>query len=306
MNETKQVSMHKSVLVDEVIHNLAIKPGGVYVDVTFGGGGHTRAILEADKTCHVIAVDWDTQSLETYGKDLQEEFPGRLTLLWGNFALIYKMLKKERKGNVDGILADFGTSQMQILTRQGFSVYRDTLLDMRMSPAHQKTTAAMILNEASEEEMREIFWRYGEEKFTKQIVRAIVQERELHPFTTTGQLADLIDRVVPKQKDKRSRIHPATRVFQALRICVNKELENITSFLSAAMQLLKPGGRLVCISFHSLEDRLVKQFFMDRAQEGVATVVTKKVVTASEAELDKNPSARSAKLRALEAISSPR
>lgn len=305
MAENTHESIHKSVLVSEALENLALKPGGVYLDATFGGGGHTRAILQAEPTCHVIALDWDTTSLETYGKDLQEEFPGRLTLLWGNFALVYKMLKKERRGNVDGILADFGTSQMQIVGRHGFSVYRDTPLDMRMSPAHQKITAATIINEASEEELREIFWRYGEEKYTKQIVRAIIEDRVIKPITTTGELADLIDRVVPKDRDKRSKIHPATRVFQALRICVNKELENITSFLSAAMQLLKPGGRLVCISFHSLEDRLVKQFFVDRAHEGRVKIVTNRVVTASDEELERNPSSRSAKLRALEFISRP-
>jgi 16S rRNA (cytosine1402-N4)-methyltransferase len=300
---TNNVS-HKSVLVQEVLEYIKLKPNGVYLDVTFGAGGHTRALLEAEPTCHVIAVDWDAASLEMYGKLLQDEFPGRLTLLWGNFALIYRMLKKERKGHIDGILADFGTSQMQIVGREGFSVYRDTPLDMRMSPAHQQTTAAMILNEATEEELREIFWRYGEEKYTKQIARAIVQARETQPFQTTGQLVDLIERVVPKFHDKRSRIHPATRVFQALRICVNKELENITSFLSAAMQLLAPEGRLVCISFHSLEDRLVKQFFIDRSREGLVRIVTSKVVTASDDELEKNPSARSAKLRAVERLTS--
>lgn len=300
MAENTRDTAHKSVLVHEVLEHLAVKPQGVYLDVTFGAGGHTRAILQADPTCHVIAVDWDTNSLETYGKALQEEFPGRLTLLWGNFALIYKMLKKERKGNVDGILADFGTSQMQIVGRHGFSVYRDTPLDMRMSPAHQKITAAMIINEASEEELREIFWKYGEEKYTKQIARAIVQEREKKHITTTGELAQLIEQMTPK--DKGHKIHPATRIFQALRICVNKELENITSFLSASMQLLKPGGRLVCISFHSLEDRLVKQFFVDRAHEGLVKLITTKVVTAGQEELERNPSSRSAKLRAVELV----
>jgi len=300
MAENTQSIVHKSVLVAEVLENLAIKPHGVYLDATFGAGGHTRAILQADPTCHVIALDWDTRSLETFGKDLQEEFPGRLTLLWGNFAQLYKMLKKERKGNVDGILADFGTSQMQIVDRDGFSIYRNTPLDMRMSPAHQKTTAADIINGASEEELREIFWRYGEEKYTKQIVSAIMHDRIIKRITTTGELAALVERVTPKDRDKRHKIHPATRVFQALRICVNKELENITSFLSASMQLLSPGGRLVCISFHSLEDRLVKQFFVDRSHEGVVNIVTHKVVTAGEDELARNPSSRSAKLRAVE------
>lgn len=303
--ENTHDTVHKSVLVSEVLEYLAVKPDGVYLDVTFGAGGHTRAILESNPTCHVIAIDWDTRSLETFGKDLQEEFPGRLTLLWGNFALLYKMLKKERRGNVDGILADFGTSQMQILERDGFSIYRNTPLDMRMSPSHQKTTAADIINTASEEKLRDIFWTYGEEKYTKMIVSAIMQDRIAKRFTTTGELADLIERVVPKEKDKRQKIHPATRVFQALRIHVNKELENIVSFLSAAMNLLKPGGRLVCISFHSLEDRLVKQYFVDKANAQQVKILTDKVVTASDEELERNPSSRSAKLRAIEFLSRP-
>ena len=148
--------------------------------------------------------------------------------------------------------------------------------------------------------MREIFWRFGQEKYTKQIAWAIVQERRKGKIKTTSQLARIIERVVPK--DKRQRIHPATRIFQALRICVNKELENITSFLSASARLLKPSGRLVCISFHSLEDRLVKEFFAERASQGLVNVLTPKVVTASREEIQENPSSRSAKLRAVELL----
>jgi len=279
---------------------LSPKPDGVYLDVTFGAGGHSRAILEAAPGSKIVALDWDTEVLETYGQQLQEEFPGRVTLLWGNFSLLYKIVKKAGIEKFDGILADFGTSQIQITDRPGFSVYRDTPLDMRMSPAHQKTTAKQILKDASEEELREIFWRFGGEKYTKQIAHAIVQERRIKKIETTMQLAKLVERVVPK--DKRQRIHPATRIFQALRICVNKELENITSFLSSAVKLLKPKGRLVCISFHSLEDRIVKQFFADRAEEGVVSLLTPKVVLPSEEEISGNPSARSAKLRAVEFV----
>lgn len=296
----KQKSPHKSVLVEEVIEYLNIKPNGVYLDVTFGAGGHTRAILEAEPTCRVVAIDWDKEALQTYGLLLQEEFADRLKLVWGNFSLLYKLAKKEKFDSFDGILADFGTSQIQITERAGFSVYRDTPLDMRMSPAHQKTTAAQILKDASEQEIREIFWRYGQEKFTKQIARAIVEERRRNKIETTAQLAKLVERVVPK--NSRQKIHPATRIFQALRICVNNELDNITSFLSAAVHLLKPNGRLVCISFHSLEDRLVKEFFADRAALGDLSVLTPKVVTASKEELDQNISARSAKLRAAQVV----
>lgn len=298
MAEHIKETAHKPVLVKEVFEYLHVKPGGVYLDATFGSGGHTRALLESNPTCKVVALDWDTKALDSWGPALQEEFPGRLTLLWGNFALIYKILKKEKIGKLDGILADFGTSQMQITGRAGFSVYHDTPLDMRMSPSHQKTTAAQIVNEASEQELREIFWRFGQEKYTKQIAWAIVQERRKGKIKTTSQLARIVERVVPR--DKRKKIHPATRIFQALRICVNKELENIVSFLSASVRLLKPGGRLVCISFHSLEDRLVKQFFADWAGQGMVNVLTSKVVTARQEEIQENPSSRSAKLRAIE------
>jgi len=288
--------LHKSVLVNEVLAYLEPAPGKVYLDVTFGSGGHTRAILEHEPRCKVIAMDWDMRSLDTYGPALQEEFPDRLTLLWGNFGSLYKLLKKEGIRELDGILADFGTSQMHIIERPGFSVYRDTPLDMRMSPPHQTVTAQQIVNQASEEELREIFWQFGQEKYTKQIAYAIVQDRKKKKFTTTAQLARLIERVVPK--DKRKRIHPATRIFQALRMCVNKELENISSFLSSVMKVLKPEGRVVCISFHSLEDRLVKQFFADRAREGTLVLLTPKVVIPSDEEVKNNPSSRSAKLRA--------
>lgn len=293
---------HKPVLVKEVLEYLDPKPGGVYLDVTFGSGGHTRAILEAEPTCKVVAMDWDTVSLDTYGPPLQEMFPGRLTLLWGNFSLVYKILKKEKIKNFHGILADFGTSQMQITERPGFSIYRDTPLDMRMSPAHQQITAHQIISEASEQELREIFWRYGQERYAKQIAHAIVSIRGKGRLLTTAQLAELIEKVVPRDKNKKQRIHPATKVFQALRICVNKELENITSFLSAAIRLIRPNGRLVCISFHSLEDRLVKQFFAEHEQIGDVSVLTTKVVMATENEVAANASSRSAKLRAVQVL----
>ena len=151
------MTYHKPVLVDEVIQYLNLKPRGVYLDVTFGGGGHTRAILEQEPTCSVIACDWDAVALEQNGYPLQEEFPERLTLLWANFAQIDKKLKKEGIEHIDGILADFGTSQYQLLERAGFSFHHDTPLDMRMSPSHQKVTAAELVNKASEAKLYEIF-----------------------------------------------------------------------------------------------------------------------------------------------------
>jgi 16S rRNA (cytosine1402-N4)-methyltransferase len=288
------MTYHKSVLVHEVLEYLAPKPRGVYVDATFGGGGHTRAILKAEPTCSVIAFDWDAVALEKNGYPLQEEFPGRLTLLWSNFAQIDKKLKKEGIEHVDGILADFGTSQYQLTERAGFSFYQDSPLDMRMSPSHQKVTAQELVNKGSEEKLYEIFAYLGEERRARFFARLIIEERTKKPIQTTRQLAMLIERVAGSSA-RQKKIHPATKIFQGLRIYVNKELENIRSFLVASSRLLNPEGRLVCISFHSLEDRLVKEFFKN---ESCLTILTPKVVIASPEEIQLNSSSRSAKLRA--------
>jgi len=172
---------------------------------------------------------------------------------------------------------------------------------MRMSPAHQKTTAAEIVNKATEETLSNIFWEYGEERYARRIASVIVQERAKGYIKTTAQLAKIIERAVPQAPGKR-KIHPATRVFQALRIYVNKELDNITAFLAGAFTVLKPDARLVCISFHSLEDRLVKQFFKEKEHLGSLEILTPKVVTATEQELAQNPSSRSACLRAAKRV----
>lgn len=294
----KDITAHKPVLVQEVLHYLKVQPKKTYLDVTFGSGGHTRAILEADPTCKVIAMDWDTKALDEFGAPLQEEFGERLQLLWGNFALLYRILKKEKISNLAGILADFGTSQIQIAYRPGFSFSADTELDMRMSPSHQAVTAADVLNKASEEKLAEIFFQLGEEPQGRKIARAIVQERKQKPFKTTGQLAQLIENLIGRH----GRTHPATRVFQALRIYVNHEIDNINAFLPAALQFLAPEGRLVCISFHSLEDRLVKQFFKEQESVGKVIVLTPKAIVGTDEEIITNPSARSAKLRACELV----
>ncbi len=287
---------HKSVLTAEVLEYLNPQPGKVYLDVTFGIGGHTRAILEHEPTCRVIALDWDTQALEKFGQPLQEEFGDRLELLWGNFGLLYKILKKAGITKVDGILADFGTSQVQISDRPGFSVYKDTPLDMRMSPSHQKLTAADILRTSSQEKLQELFLQLGGEHKARAIAMAIVQSRDAKPLETTKQLAALVEKVVGSSRSWK--IHPATKTFQALRIYVNHELDHIHSFLAVTGSLLHTGGRLVCISFHSLEDRLVKQHFKTQELAGALTIITPKVVVASDAEVSRNPSARSARLRA--------
>lgn len=291
----KQSLYHTSVLVNEVIEYLAVAPEKLYVDATFGGGGHTRAILSANDSCRVIALDWDMVALEKNGPPLQQEFPGRLTLIWGNFADIARLLKKEKITRVDGILADFGTSQYQIHERPGFSFARDSILDMRMSPAHQKITAAEVVNQADEATLARIFYVYGEEQRSRLFARRIVEQRAVKPIRTTRDLAKIIESLVTVRKDMP---HPATKVFQALRIYVNEELQNIKGFLSGAITVLNPGGRLVCISFHSLEDRLVKQFFKEH--KNVLKILTKQVVVPTAEEVRLNRSARSAKLRAAE------
>ena len=299
MNNNEHIAplmFHKTVLVDEVLQYLDPQPGKLYCDVTFGSGGHTKAILDHQQQCKVIALDWDATSIETYAPSLEVIYQERLLLLWGNFANLYRILKKAKINKVDGILADFGTSQMHIKERAGFSFYRDSPLDMRMSPAHQQTTAEQVVNKSSEEKLCELFWQLGQESHAKKIAQAILEARKNKKITTTRELALLIEKVVGS-KGRASKIHPATKVFQALRMYVNHELNNIHGFLSSAMQVLNPGGLLLCISFHSLEDRVVKQFFRDKAEEGKLEIVTKKVVIATPEEIAKNPSSRSAKLR---------
>lgn len=294
--QEKPVTVHKAVLVTEMLQWLDPKPSGIYIDTTFGSGGHTTAILEHEPTCKVIALDWDLKAIEQFGNPLLKKFPNRLTILWGNFALLYKLLKKERINQVDGILADFGPSQVQLKESPGFSFYQDTPLDMRMAPSFHPLTAAELVAKATEEKLRQLFWQLGEERYAKEIARAIVESRSKRPITTTGQLAAIVEQAVPRTDHKK--IHPATKVFQALRMYINRELENIESLLAVSLQVVKPGGRIVCISFHSLEDRMVKQFFHNNEQLGVLETVTPKVICASPEEIAGNPSARSAKLRA--------
>jgi 16S rRNA (cytosine1402-N4)-methyltransferase len=297
--EKEQLFYHKTVMVDEVLQYLNPQPNGLYCDVTFGSGGHTKAILDSEPQCSVVAVDWDATSIETYAPELEEKYGERLHILWGNFAHLYRLLQKAKIGKVDGILADFGTSQMHIKERAGFSFYRDSELDMRMSPAHQQVTAEQVINKSSEDKLCEIFWQLGQETHAKKIVAAIIEARQRKSIQTTRELALIIEKAVGRGGGgkRSSKIHPATKVFQALRIYVNHELNNITGFLSGAMQVLKPNGLLLCISFHSLEDRIVKQFFKEKAEEGKLEIITKHVVIPTPEEISKNPSSRSAKLR---------
>jgi len=296
----KDLQGHIPVLLEEVIQTLNPQPGETYIDATLGGGGHTRAILTRQPQCRIIGLDWDKKVIDTTGAALQEEFSGRFFPLYGNFAKIKDIVTKAGYKKVQGILADFGTSQMQIRNTPGFSVYQDSFLDMRFSPGMFYHTAHGVVNRFTEENLAQIFFDLGGESRGRKIARAIVERRKVKKFETTKDLADFISDMTPGSYHK---IHPATKVFQALRIFVNEELENITSFLRNGTSLLDNGGRLVCISFHSLEDRLVKQFFKERSshpQPGMPhfEMVTKGACMASDEELAQNRSARSARLRA--------
>ncbi len=292
---------HKPVLMEEVITYLNPQPHGIYIDATFGGGGHTRAILRAQPTCKVISFDVDKNALDMNAPAVQEEFGDRWEYVWGNFSRIRELVQKtafaheiKERGGVDGILADFGTSQYQIKERAGFSFAVNSPLDMRMSSSHSKMTAADVVNSATEKELITIFFEYGEERMAPKIARAICTERLKKRIVTTDDLVKIILTVVPRKHSEH--IHPATRVFQALRIVVNKELESIISLLKNSTTVLRPDGRLVCISFHSLEDRLVKQFFKEHKNH--FDLLTPRVVIPTEQEIKENPSSRSSKLRA--------
>jgi len=293
------MTKHIPVLKGEVLESLALKEGGIYVDATFGAGGHTEAILQANDSISVIALDWDKKSIETYGPELQERFGSRLRIEWSNFAHIHRVMKKLKIQSVDGILADFGTSLMHFKERAGFSFHEDTPLDMRMSPAHQRITAQNIIAQASLKELTHLLHHGGEERWAYKIAQEIVEMRKREPIETTAQLARIVEQVIGKKKGK---IHPATKTFQAIRIAVNKEIENIHAFLINALPFIKSGGRLVCISFHSLEDLEVKTFFTESATAGLVKIITKKPIVPGPEEIEQNPSARSAKLRIAEKL----
>lgn len=290
---------HIPVLLDEVLHFMHPQDGKVYVDATLGAGGHTRALLTQALGCTVIGLDWDKSVIDTTGVKLQEEFGSRFIPVLGNFAKIAQLIEKVGYEKVDGVLADFGTSQIQIRNMPGFSFQQDTFLDMRFNTGMSQLTAYDVINTYSAEKLADIFFEYGQESHGRKIARAIAEQRKRKRIKTTFELADLIKKLTPGSYHK---IHPATKVFQALRIFVNQELEHIKTFLQASLSVLKPQARLVCISFHSLEDRIVKHFFRNHNEkndpQSYFKMLTKGACMTSKIELDRNRSARSARLRA--------
>lgn len=306
--------VHRTVLLDEVLRYLEPRSGRVYVDATLGGGGHAEAILEASGPAGVlIGIDRDPMALQAAGVRLAR-FGARARLIHGRFSALSERLAALEIESVDGVVADLGVSSPQLdLAERGFSFSQEGPLDMRMDPG-APLTAATLVNEAPLEELVRIFREYGEERHAARVARAIVADRRVKPFETTRQLASLLERLLPRQGGPQ-RIHPATRIFQALRIAVNDELGELAAGLKAAFASLNPGGRLVVISFHSLEDRIVKQFFREKAASCVcppelpicqcakvseARILTPRPVEASDEELGSNPRARSARLRAAE------
>lgn len=282
---------HVPVLLKETLEYLAVRPGKTYIDCTLGGGGHTEAILRAGG--RVIGIDQDSEAIAHVTERLGEK-GANLTLKHSNFAHLQEIALEMGIGKVAGILLDLGVSSHQLGTAErGFSFHLPGKLDMRMDKETQGVTAADLVAAGSEEELAHIFWNYGDESMGRKIARAIVATRAVEPITTTEQLAELVARVKPRKRD--SHIHPATQVFQALRIAVNSELASLESVIPSAVTLLEKDGRLVIISFHSLEDRMVKTKLGEYSD---LEVLTKKPVVATDEEIERNPKSRSAKLRA--------
>ncbi len=306
---------HKSVLLDECIEYLAIKPDGIYLDGTLGGAGHSYEIAKRLTTGRLIGVDRDTAALEA-ARERLAPFLDRVTIVHSNFSELDTILNGLGIGAVDGMLFDLGVSSPQLDdAARGFSYMADAPLDMRMN-REDALRAYDVVNTWPQEDLRRILYDYGEERYAPQIAASIVKKRELAPIETTLELVDVIRGVMPPQA-LREKQHPAKRSFQAIRIAVNDELGAVSKLMQAAFRRLNPGGRLCVITFHSLEDRIVKSEMQQAARgctcppefpvcvcgkKPIARIITRKPVLSGETELNENPRARSAKLRVAEKI----
>lgn len=310
---------HVPVLLKEAIDFLAIRRGGTYIDATVGLGGHSYEIARRlGAPGHLIGLDKDPAALRIARERLavgrssfvvsedssqRPATDGQRPADWPEITLLHRsfadLANDQRPATIDGLLADLGVSSLQFGDpARGFSFQADGPLDMRMDP-QAELTAEQVVNQVDEVTLANLIYEFGEERRSRRIARAIVRSR---PIRTTAHLADVISAAARPMNQAERRIHPATRTFQALRIFVNRELDDLRALLEAAPQLLKPGGRLVIISFHSLEDRMVKDAFRDGVKQGHYRLLTKKPVTATDEEVDRNPRSRSAKLRAAERI----
>lgn len=290
--------MHKPVLLQEVLTIFDPQPGQNYIDATINGGGHARAILErVGREGRVVGIDWDPELIRILKSDRVLTKAGNLTLIHANYRDIETVIPDEIRGKANGVLFDFGYSSYHIASAgRGFSFQKDEPLDMRYNYHGAGITAKDIINTWPEDSIADLLREYGEERFARGIASRIAAARKTRAITKTFELVRIIEQAVGRA---RGRIHPATRTFQALRIGVNDELENIKKGLRGARRALRPGGIIIAISFHSLEDRIVKDFFRETARQGNAEIITKKPVPAAREEREQNPRARSAKLRAL-------
>ena len=305
-------NLHKSVLLPETVEMLAPRGAEILVDCTLGLGGHTEAILQTSENVRVIGIDQDTEAIRLATKRLAK-FGERIKIFHANFAEIKQVLNRAGVQKVNGILADLGVSSMQFDdAERGFSFRFDAPLDMRMNASGTDETAAELLERLSEEEIADLIYRYGEERMSRRIARRIVWKREIgEPITTTRELAETVEKAIGRGKSK-DKIHPATRTFQALRIAVNREIEILEEFIADAVDSLESEGKLAIITFHSLEDRIVKQTFQKLAgkctcpprlpqcicgAEKRIEIVTRKPIVPEPFEIAENPRARSAKLR---------
>jgi len=301
MKQRKSDCFHQPVLLKEAIKFLAIEPGELYIDATVGGAGHTIAILK--KGGRVFGLDRDPEAVRYSRERLKKAcLSASWQIIKGNFADLKEIIKEYQIQSPAGILLDLGVSSHQLdVKSRGFSFLEDAPLDMRMDP-ELKVTAADLINGLHKGELNELFSRLGEEELALPIAQAIILERKRGSIKTTKRLADIISQVYRRKYKNRSRIHPATKVFLSLRIAVNDELNNLKKGLRAAVKILKTNGRLVVISFHGLEDKIVKNFFKKGEEEGWLEVLTKKPVTPAREEVKNNRRARSAKLRGGEKI----
>ncbi len=304
---------HTPALRDEVLHYLQTTPDGIYIDGTLGGGGHTESIVKTlSSRGRVVAFDKDEDAIH-FAENRLEDFRDRIIIVHDNFSHMKSQIIRLGLGNVDGILLDLGVSSFQVdEASRGFSFQRESKLDMRMDQ-NQKLDAWTVINSYEQGELADVFWKYGEERHSRRIARAIVGERNRTPIETTRDLSTIVERVVGGKAPQKS----LARIFQAIRIEVNRELDSLGEGLRSAVDLLRPGGRLVVIAYHSLEDRIIKDFFKEESRTTLPSgtkylpdqpvqprlrLLTRKPVTASQEEVAGNSRARSAKLRAAERV----
>lgn len=307
---------HQPVLLDETISYLAVEPGGRYIDATYGGGGHSRALLErSSPEGMVLALDADPAAIER-AEPLEANYPGRIRAVHGNFRQLAELAELHDFQQVDGVLFDLGLSSFQFDEHdRGFSIHSESRLDMRLDPTSDGPTAWEIVNEWPTEQIADVIFQYGDERRSRKIARVIADRRAIEPIETGARLAEIVQSAVGGRRG--ARIHPATKTFQAIRIAVNEELDALRIGLQSARDLLRAGGRLAVISFHSLEDRIVKQFFQQEARDCICPphlpvcncdhkstlrILTRRPLTPEHEELARNPRSRSARLRVAERI----